>query len=134
MAHHNFVRIHGALRVTPAMDAGITDRVWSVEDLVERALAASAEPVVRPEKRPLRLPERPSEAPATPARALPNGGWLRLVTPGGAPAPRAPEPSPAAPAEPVPEVVADPSGQLDLLSWRRLPTRGTQLSLFDEDA
>ena len=33
-AHYNFCRIHQSLRVTPAMAAGVTSRVWSVEDLV----------------------------------------------------------------------------------------------------
>jgi len=32
--YYNFVRIHQTLRVTPAMAAGITDRLWDVEDLV----------------------------------------------------------------------------------------------------
>ncbi len=32
--HYNFVRIHQSLRVTPAMAAGVTDRLWDVEDLV----------------------------------------------------------------------------------------------------
>jgi IS1 family transposase len=32
--HYNFVRIHSKLRVTPAMEAGITDRLWSVDDLI----------------------------------------------------------------------------------------------------
>jgi IS1 family transposase len=32
--HYNFVRIHQTLRVTPAMAAGLTDRVWAIEDLV----------------------------------------------------------------------------------------------------
>jgi len=31
---YNFVRIHRALRVTPAMAAGVTDRLWEVSDLV----------------------------------------------------------------------------------------------------
>jgi IS1 family transposase len=31
---YNFCRIHQTLRVTPAMEAGLTDRVWSVEELV----------------------------------------------------------------------------------------------------
>ena len=34
-AHYNFVRIHRTLRMTPAMAAGVTDRLWSVEDLLE---------------------------------------------------------------------------------------------------
>jgi len=32
--HYNFCRIHQSLRVTPAMEAGIADHFWSVEDLV----------------------------------------------------------------------------------------------------
>jgi IS1 family transposase len=32
--HYNFVRIHQTLRVTPAMAAGVTDRLWAIEDLV----------------------------------------------------------------------------------------------------
>jgi hypothetical protein len=36
-AHYNFVRLHRSLRVTPAMAAGVSDRLWSIEELVERA-------------------------------------------------------------------------------------------------
>lgn len=32
--HYNFARIHGTLRVTPAMEAGIADHVWTVEEIV----------------------------------------------------------------------------------------------------
>lgn len=32
--HYNYCRIHASLRVTPAMEAGISDHVWSVEELV----------------------------------------------------------------------------------------------------
>jgi len=31
---YNFVRVHKTLRVSPAMAAGLTDRLWSLEDLV----------------------------------------------------------------------------------------------------
>lgn len=31
--HYNFVRIHKTLRVTPAMEAGLTNRLWSMEDI-----------------------------------------------------------------------------------------------------
>jgi IS1 family transposase len=31
--YYNFCRVHQTLRVTPAMEAGIADRVWSVEEL-----------------------------------------------------------------------------------------------------
>ncbi|MFZ2644300.1 MAG: DDE-type integrase/transposase/recombinase [Verrucomicrobiia bacterium] len=33
--HYNFCRIHQSLRVTPAMEAGISDHVWSVEEIVD---------------------------------------------------------------------------------------------------
>jgi IS1 family transposase len=32
--HYNFVRLHQTLRVTPAMAAGVTDRVWEISDLL----------------------------------------------------------------------------------------------------
>lgn len=32
--HYNFVRIHQTLRCTPAMKAGVTARLWSIEDIV----------------------------------------------------------------------------------------------------
>lgn len=33
-AHYNFCRIHGSLRVTPAMEAGVTDHVWTWGELL----------------------------------------------------------------------------------------------------
>ena len=32
-AYHNFCRVHSSLRVTPAMEAGITDHVWTLREL-----------------------------------------------------------------------------------------------------
>ncbi len=32
--YYNFCRIHKTLRVTPAMEAGVTNRLWSIEDIV----------------------------------------------------------------------------------------------------
>ena len=32
--HYNFVKIHQSLRMTPAMAAGVTNRLWEIEDLV----------------------------------------------------------------------------------------------------
>ena len=32
--HYNFARIHKSLRVTPAMEAGISDHVWKLEEIV----------------------------------------------------------------------------------------------------
>jgi hypothetical protein len=39
--HVNFCRIHKTLRVTPAMAAGVTDRVWDMADVA--ALIAAQE-------------------------------------------------------------------------------------------
>lgn len=33
--HYNFCRIHKTLRVTPAMEAGLTGHVWTVEEMLE---------------------------------------------------------------------------------------------------
>jgi len=35
--HYNFCRIHKTLRVTPAMEAGVTDHVWSLEEITALA-------------------------------------------------------------------------------------------------
>lgn len=32
--YYDFARIHGSLRITPAMEAGITDRVWEIGELL----------------------------------------------------------------------------------------------------
>jgi IS1 transposase len=32
--YYNFARIHQALRVPPAMEAGVADHVWSLEEIV----------------------------------------------------------------------------------------------------
>jgi IS1 family transposase len=45
--YYNFVRIHKTLRVTPAMAAGVADRLWEIGDIV--ALVEAAEP--KPGKR-----------------------------------------------------------------------------------
>jgi IS1 family transposase len=42
--YYNFCKIHQTLRVTPAMEAGLSDHVWSVEELV--ALLETAVPSV----------------------------------------------------------------------------------------
>jgi len=47
VSHYNFCRVHESLRMTPAMALGIADRVWSVGDLLDAALATQPiDPVV----------------------------------------------------------------------------------------
>ena len=33
-AYYNFVRIHSTVRMSPAMAAGISDRLWDIQDLI----------------------------------------------------------------------------------------------------
>ena len=40
-AYYNLVLVHKAIRMTPAMALGVTNRLWSVEDLVNEALEQS---------------------------------------------------------------------------------------------
>lgn len=42
MMYYNFVRIHQSLRVTPAMAAGVSDRLWEIGDIVELVEKAEA--------------------------------------------------------------------------------------------
>ena len=35
--HYNFARIHKTLRITPSMAAGLSDHVWSLEEIVQMA-------------------------------------------------------------------------------------------------
>jgi hypothetical protein len=34
--HYNFAKVHKTLRVTPAMEAGISDHIWSIEEMLAR--------------------------------------------------------------------------------------------------
>lgn len=103
---YNFCRVHESLRVTPAMEAGIADHVWTVDELVERALAA--EPCAPPEPKPL-VPPTPVEGKKQGAvRELTNGkGWLRTLPGGKGKQSEAPKPPPLPPTPvryPTPEV------------------------------
>lgn len=46
-AYYNFVRVHQTLRMTPAMAAGVVDRLWTMADLVAIVEAAEAKPSKR---------------------------------------------------------------------------------------
>ncbi|WP_437593082.1 IS1 family transposase [Sorangium sp. So ce1000] len=134
--HVNLCHIPRNMRVSPAVAAGVTDHVWSLEELMVAALEEPAGE--KPEPQPLAIPK-----PKGPARELPAGrGWLRVVDGGkgsAAPAP-APEPTPAAPTAtpdggqgPIHAVVdRGPSAQLDLFAWKPKPRKPVQLSLFGE--
>jgi hypothetical protein len=42
VAHYNLCRVHETLRVTPAMQLGVTDHIWSIGELVDAALSNEA--------------------------------------------------------------------------------------------
>ena len=46
MMYYNFVRIHQKLRMSPAMTAGVSDRLWEISDIVGLVEAAD-EPAKR---------------------------------------------------------------------------------------
>ena len=63
---YNYGTIHGTLRTTPAMAAGLTRRVWTLEELISEAMAVADEPIPDPPKPPPRitpLPETPWQKP-----------------------------------------------------------------------
>jgi hypothetical protein len=43
-AFYNFCRIHKSLRVTPAMAGGVTDKLWTMEDIVALMDARAPKP------------------------------------------------------------------------------------------
>jgi IS1 family transposase len=45
--HYNFARVHKTLRVTPAMEAGVADHVWTMEEIVDMIDAAAPAPAKR---------------------------------------------------------------------------------------
>ena len=47
MMYYNFVRIHKTLRVSPAMAAGVTDRLWEIADIAKLVEDAEAKPAKR---------------------------------------------------------------------------------------
>lgn len=48
--HYNFCRVHSTLRITPAMQLGVTDHIWTVSELIEAALSPVVQKQVELEK------------------------------------------------------------------------------------
>ena len=44
LMYYNFCRIHNTLKVTPAMAAGVTERLWEIEDIVRLVEKAAPKP------------------------------------------------------------------------------------------
>ena len=49
VTHYNLCRYHETVRCTPAMALGVTDHIWTIDELVE---AATAPKPVEPEGKP----------------------------------------------------------------------------------
>ena len=72
---YNFVRIHKTLRGTPAMEAKVTERFWSLEDLVREPLHKSG----RHSERSLRSEESRNSSQAQNDRMRLVQSFLRIV-------------------------------------------------------
>lgn len=67
VAYYNLCRVHATLRTTPAMAMGVTDHVWTVEELIVAATAKKPGPEA-PRTTPRGEPEAPPAVTRTPAR------------------------------------------------------------------
>lgn len=64
VAHYNFCRVHQTLRTTPAVASGVTERVWSIGELIDTALSiAPAEGRAAPRRANSSRPSRPELVP-----------------------------------------------------------------------
>jgi hypothetical protein len=96
---YNLCRVHMTLRVTQAMALGITDHIWSLEELLAATLSTTAEPSNPPPAESSPAPRggnrgqapmaaaafalRPMPSPEPIGRAVPGVPWLRVIE-GGA--------------------------------------------------
>ena len=83
---YNFTKIHKTLRVTPAMQAGLTDHVWSMEEIV-RLLEEVEAPVPAAQANQDTTNWQPCLTPARPFRALPKARCARRSPPSPFPPP-----------------------------------------------
>ena len=57
VAHYNFCRVHETLRITPAMQLGITDHIWTISELIKNALSGDVQDRVQHAKHRFRVIE-----------------------------------------------------------------------------
>ena len=56
-AHYNFCRVHKTLETTPAVAAAITERPWTLEEMLEGRRECLEQPLVKWEERSLLSPK-----------------------------------------------------------------------------
>ena len=56
--HYNFCRKHQTLKTSPAVAAGVADRIWKIKDMIGLLEAAEATPVKRGSTSPASRPRR----------------------------------------------------------------------------
>jgi hypothetical protein len=59
--HYNYVRVHLSLRMPPAMAAGISDRLWSMDDIVVLVDARNGPPRKRGPYKPRQSQQQPAK-------------------------------------------------------------------------
>ena len=74
VAAYNFTRVHSALKTTPAVAMEITDRVWSIAELVEAALAYPDDDPSSPRTAPDPAPVAPPPVRGRPVFTVIQGG------------------------------------------------------------
>ncbi len=109
-AVYNFVRVHAALRITPAMQLGVTDHVWSMEELVVAALRAVRDV---PPQFPPPTPPTQGIVPAVQARAARRRAARRAAAT-GTDTPLAPSTRPSAAGRPS---LAQPDATVEDYRW-----------------
>jgi hypothetical protein len=72
IAHYNFCRVHETLRCTPTMQLGVTNHIWTIDELLDRALATLPET-------PAPIPPPTTQVPATVARHAMQPFTLRVI-------------------------------------------------------
>ena len=75
VSFYNLCRVHESLRITPAMEMGITNHVWSIGELIGESLATPLD-VRPPEPPPQPTYPRPGRQPFKGLRVI-RGGRIR---------------------------------------------------------
>ncbi len=76
VAWYNLCRVHETIRCTPAMELRITDHVWSIRELIDRAMSTPAPAPIAPKPRPTGMSAARSKGEK---RGSGPSRWLRVI-------------------------------------------------------